>query len=87
MGKECEYSKKATLFDRIAIGALSAGLATITYGFLWSIFALFSSSELLPIELFFFFVGVMYLLGFFTLDKYFIEILIPMWKFIIRVFG
>ena len=87
MNRELKTPEKITLFDRIAVGFLSAVLAVMTYLFLWSIFALFSFGHILPIEIFYFFVGGMFALGFFTLDNYFIEILVSLWRFIIRVFG
>lgn len=87
MKQKSEPSEKITLFDRMAVGLLSGVLASITYVFLWSIFALFSYGHILPIEIFYLFTGGMFFLGFFTLDNYFIAVLIPLWKFIIRAFG
>jgi hypothetical protein len=87
MKKEFGISKAANLFDRIAIGFLSAVLAAITYGLLWSVFAYFLISGFLTIEIFWFFVGVMFLLGFFTLDNYFIQLLVPVWNFIVKIVG
>ena len=78
----------ATLFDRFAVGLMSGFLAAISYGVLWSGFVLLSDGDfLLPIELFFTFIIFMFLLGFFTLDNYFIDILSPLWHFIARIFG
>ena len=87
MSDEAKHNREVTLFDRLSVGMLSGFLAVITYGFIWCLFAFFSEGDLLlPIELFFIFVVGMFLLGFFTLDNYFIEILIPIWNFIIRIF-
>lgn len=86
MNQDKKRSEKVTLFDRMAVGSLSAVSAAITYLLLWSIFALFSSGDVLPIEIFYFFVSGMFILGFLTLDNYFVEILAFFWRFIIRVF-
>ena len=87
MNQELKPSEKITLYDRIAVGFVSGVLAAITYVFLWSIFALFAYGHILPIEIFYLFIGGIFLLGFFTLDNYFIEILTSLWRFIIRAFG
>ena len=86
MSNKSRYTDKATLFDRLAVGILSAFLAAITYGFIWLIFALLFNVGMLPIELFIIFTGFMFLLSFFTLDNYVIKILTPLWNVIIRIF-
>ena len=79
--------KEATLFDRFAVGVLSAFMAAITYGFILSLVALFSDGALLlPIELFFIFILAMFFIGFFTLDNYFINISVPLWRLILKLF-
>lgn len=84
MNEDPDFSKKATLFDRFAVGLLSAFIALITYGVFWAIFARGAEGAILPIGGFYFFAGSFFLLGFITLDNYFIDILAPIWHFIVK---
>lgn len=83
--REKKKKDEATLFDRFAVGGLSAVLAALTYILVWFSFG-FVHGGVLPIELFLICVGVMFLVGFFTLDNYFIDILAPIWNLIVKLF-
>ena len=84
MIEDPEYTDKVTLIDRIAVGLLSAFMAVITYGVFWVIFARGAEVAILPIGGFYLFAGVFFLLGFITLDNYVIDILAPIWNFIVK---
>lgn len=82
---EKKNKDEATLFDRFAVGGLSAFLAALTSGLAWWSFGFVGSGHVLPIGLFLIFTGTMFLVGFFTLDNYFIDILAPIWDLIVKL--
>ena len=87
MLKETKSSGKATFFDRFAVGFLAALLAFLTCGFLWLVFGRNSTGSMFPVEVIWVSTGIMFIIGFLTLDKYFINILAPIWHFIVRFVG
>ena len=79
-----ENVKRITLTDRFAVGILSALSAFITLGILILIVFYITQGDyaFVTLKIFLGVVIFFFILGFATLDNYFISILNPVWKFI-----
>jgi len=80
--------ERITLFDRIGAGILSALSAFVTLGILL-LFVIYTTQGdygLVGLKVFSAVVVFFFVLGFITLDNYFISILDPIWKLIGELF-
>ena len=80
-GEQSEEDNEITLLDRISIGVVSAISFLITFYLLYAVtFVVFYFP--IPIEIIVFFTLMFFIIGFISLDNYFIKMLSPIWEYL-----
>ena len=83
--KRSDPEEKPTLLDRVAIGFVSAVCFLLTYWLLLGVAMVFPvgfMSVFYSLKLIAFLTALFFIIGFVTLDNYFIDMLSPIWEYI-----